>query len=77
MNEVNTLIIMTLLLLGSPGPAPIALAATGATAGVKNGLPFFADIMVLFSNYSLSAYTDMNHYLTAAMIIFLSAIPIG
>jgi threonine/homoserine/homoserine lactone efflux protein len=40
-----TLITTTALLLGSPGPAPLALAATGATFGAKNGLPFLFGIL--------------------------------
>jgi len=39
------LITTTALLLGSPGPAPLALAATGATFGVKKGIPFLAGIL--------------------------------
>ena len=41
-----TLIIATGLLLGSPGPVPIALAATGATFGFKQGLPFLLGILI-------------------------------
>ncbi len=33
------------LLLGSPGPAPLALAATGATYGARGGMPFLAGIL--------------------------------
>ncbi|NMP30036.1 LysE family translocator [Thalassotalea sp. M1531] len=40
------LISATALLLGSPGPAPLALAATGATFGIKKGIPFLAGILV-------------------------------
>ena len=39
------LITATALLLGSPGPAPLALAATGATFGVKKGIPFLTGIL--------------------------------
>ena len=39
------LITTTALLLGSPGPAPLALAATGATFGVKKGIPFLFGIL--------------------------------
>ena len=39
------LITSTALLLGSPGPAPAALAATGATFGVRRGVPFLAGIL--------------------------------
>ncbi|MGX5200674.1 LysE family translocator [Aliikangiella sp. IMCC44632] len=40
------LITATALLLGSPGPAPLSLAATGATFGVKRGIPFLSGILV-------------------------------
>ena len=40
-----SLIIATALLLGSPGPAPLALAATGAAYGVKKGVPFLYGIL--------------------------------
>ncbi len=41
-----SLIIATLLLLGSPGPATMALAATGATHGFKAGIPFLLGILL-------------------------------
>lgn len=41
-----TLITTTALLLGSPGPAPLALAATGATHGIKKGTPFLIGILL-------------------------------
>lgn len=37
--------VATALLLGSPGPAPLALAATGATYGARNGIPFLLGIL--------------------------------
>ncbi|GGD77888.1 LysE family translocator [Lacimicrobium alkaliphilum] len=40
-----SLVIATGLLLGSPGPAPLALAATGAIYGVKRGTPFLLGIL--------------------------------
>jgi threonine/homoserine/homoserine lactone efflux protein len=42
---ISTLITTTFLLLGSPGPAPLALAATGASHGFRNGVPFLAGIL--------------------------------
>jgi threonine/homoserine/homoserine lactone efflux protein len=39
------LVTTTALLLGSPGPAPLALAATGATFGFKKGIPFLIGIL--------------------------------
>ncbi|MCP3673481.1 MAG: LysE family translocator [Gammaproteobacteria bacterium] len=43
--SIISLITATSLLLGSPGPAPLALAATGATYGIKNGIPFLLGIL--------------------------------
>ncbi len=40
-----TLVITTAALIGSPGPAPLALAAVGATAGFKRGSLFLAGIL--------------------------------
>jgi len=44
-DSIISLIAATTLLLGSPGPAPLALAATGATYGIKNGIPFLLGIL--------------------------------
>jgi len=41
-----SLIVTTALLLGSPGPATLALAATGATVGFRRGSAFLAGILV-------------------------------
>lgn len=43
--SIISLLIATSLLLGSPGPAPLALAATGATCGIKKGIPFLIGIL--------------------------------
>ena len=43
---VTSLIITITLLLGSPGPAPLALAATGATYGIKQGIAFLLGILM-------------------------------
>lgn len=40
LESIVSLIAATGLLLGSPGPAPLALAATGATFGIRRGAPF-------------------------------------
>jgi len=41
-----SLIVTTTLLLGSPGPATLSLAATGAAVGFRKGIPFLAGILV-------------------------------
>ena len=43
--SIITLASVTALLLGSPGPAPLALAATSATFGIKKGIPFLIGIL--------------------------------
>ncbi|MCF2857631.1 LysE family translocator [Pseudoalteromonas sp. SMS1] len=40
-----SLVFTTFLLLGSPGPAPLALAAVGASSGVRAGLSFLLGIL--------------------------------
>lgn len=40
-----TLIGVVALLLGSPGPAPLALAAVGASFGVRRGIPFLLGVL--------------------------------
>ena len=41
-----SLVVATTLFLGSPGPAPLALAGVGATFGIKPGLPFLTGILL-------------------------------
>ncbi len=43
---IVTLILTSALLLGSPGPAPLALAAAGAVFGVRRSLPFLMGILL-------------------------------
>ena len=43
--SILSLSIATALLLGSPGPAPLAIAATSAAFGMKNGIPFLIGIL--------------------------------
>ena len=38
---ILALVLSTIVLIGSPGPTPLALAAAGATFGIKKGLPFY------------------------------------
>lgn len=45
LEQTIMLITATALLLGSPGPAPLALAATSATFGVRNSIPFLLGIL--------------------------------
>lgn len=43
---ILTLVLATGVLLGSPGPATLSLAAVGATFGVSSGLPYLAGILL-------------------------------
>lgn len=42
---IIALVSATALLLGSPGPAPLALAGTSAAFGIRRGLPFLLGIL--------------------------------
>ena len=67
-----SLVLTSLLLLGSPGPAPLALAAVGATAGVRKGIPFLLGILsglavaIIFAAVGLATLFD--HYPYAKLI---------
>ncbi|GGD08954.1 hypothetical protein GCM10011342_17250 [Aquisalinus flavus] len=57
MEEFVILFMAAFAMLGSPGPAPIALAASGAAWGYRATLPFYAGIMAgLFAAMLLSAF---------------------
>ena len=45
LEAVSSLVVATMLLLGSPGPATLALAATGAVFGFRGGTPFLIGIL--------------------------------
>ncbi|NOU52162.1 LysE family translocator [Pseudoalteromonas sp. JBTF-M23] len=45
MELIISLVLTTTLLLGSPGPAPLALAGVGASFGFKRGTGFLAGIL--------------------------------
>ncbi|GAB3685086.1 LysE family translocator [Salinisphaera aquimarina] len=42
---IASLVLTAALVLGSPGPAPVALAASSATFGLRRSLPFYGGIM--------------------------------
>jgi threonine/homoserine/homoserine lactone efflux protein len=46
LESIITLIIATAVLLGSPGPATLSLAAVGASFGVSRGLPYLGGILL-------------------------------
>jgi len=60
-----SLITATALLLGSPGPAPLALAATGATYGVKKGVPFLLGILLGLSCAIVGATAGLSVLFTS------------
>lgn len=43
---IIALVIATAALLGSPGPAPLSLAASSASYGIKKALPFYFGILL-------------------------------
>lgn len=72
LDALGSLLLAATLLLGSPGPATISLAATGAVFGIRGGLPFLwgilsgvavvmvlgaAGVVALFSAYPSSRLT--------------------
>ncbi|RYV02259.1 LysE family translocator [Shewanella sp. OPT22] len=67
-----SLVVTSLLLLGSPGPAPLALAAVGATAGVKKGIPFLMGILsglvVAITFAAVGLATLFDHYPFAKLV---------
>lgn len=62
-NEVITLVSVSVALLGSPGPAPLALAAIGASAGVKSGWPFLIGILCGLLVASIGAAAGLSFIL--------------
>lgn len=54
-----SLIITATLLLASPGPVPIALAAAGATVGFKKGLPFMGGMLTGLSLVILATFLGL------------------
>jgi len=46
LESIITLTIATAILLGSPGPATLSLAAVGATFGVRGGVPYLTGILL-------------------------------
>lgn len=82
---VLALVSTTALLLGSPGPAPLALAATSATYGFRNGIPFLLGILAGLSIAIFAAATGLAtlfslypkaqlvcQYVGAAYILFIA-----
>ena len=70
-----SLAVAAFLLLGSPGPAPLALAATGATFGVRAGLPFLMGILAGLAMAIVGASLGLNAFFMAfpeaAMVVQL------
>ena len=49
------LILAAASILGSPGPAPLSLAATGASYGFRRGLPYLAGLVLAIGIGCLAA----------------------
>ncbi|ESP94145.1 MULTISPECIES: LysE family translocator [Pseudoalteromonas] len=60
LEAVISLAVTAFLLLGSPGPAPLALAAVGASSGVKAGAPFLLGILTGLSVAIAAAATGLG-----------------
>jgi threonine/homoserine/homoserine lactone efflux protein len=68
-----SLLFMTLLLFGSPGPAPISLLASGANFGYRRNLPFLLGILtglalaMLLVNMGLSSLLESSPELASSL----------
>ncbi|KZN59270.1 hypothetical protein N473_03685 [Pseudoalteromonas luteoviolacea CPMOR-1] len=81
LEAIMSLAFTTFLLLGSPGPAPLALAAVGASSGVKKGMPFLLGILsgllvaIVASATGLGAlllgFPQLTHLLQVAALLYL------
>ena len=73
MEDLGALVLATLFLLGSPGPAPLSLAAAGATSGVRASLRFLAGILagitvcIVAAAYGIAAILEIHP--TAALVV--------
>ncbi|AOT11028.1 LysE family translocator [Pseudoalteromonas luteoviolacea] len=81
LDAIMSLAFTTFLLLGSPGPAPLALAAVGASSGVKKGMPFLLGILsgllvaIVASATGLGAlllsFPQLTHLLQVTALLYL------
>ncbi|KZN44431.1 LysE family translocator [Pseudoalteromonas luteoviolacea] len=81
LEAIISLAFTTFLLLGSPGPAPLALAAVGASSGVREGVPFLLGILsgllvaIVASATGLGAlllsFPQLTHVLQVAALLYL------
>ncbi|GGY50738.1 LysE family translocator [Parvularcula lutaonensis] len=46
LTSLGLLVLAAASILGSPGPAPLSLAATGASAGLRGGLPYLSGLVL-------------------------------
>jgi threonine/homoserine/homoserine lactone efflux protein len=71
-----SLTVFCLLLLGSPGPAPLAIAATGAVFGIRKGLRFLFGLLtgfvlvLLIQGGTMFLLVGKNLYLMQALQLF-------
>jgi len=62
---VLSLVVTAILLMGSPGPATLSLAATGATVGFRRGCPFLFGILLGLAFVISAAASGLATLLTA------------
>jgi len=55
-----SLVLTAALVLGSPGPAPVALAASSATFGLRRSLPFYCGIMAGLAMVALASAAGLG-----------------
>lgn len=73
LEAISTLVVATVLLLGSPGPVPIALAATGGVLGPRQGVPFLIGVLlglaVAISFGSAGVVTLFNAFPSSRLVV--------
>ncbi len=71
-----SLILFSLLLLGTPGPAPLAIAATGAVFGINKGFKFLFGLVVgfagvvLIQGFAMLMLVKQNHSIILGLQLF-------
>jgi len=57
---IASLVLTAALVLGSPGPAPVALAASSATFGLRRSLSFYAGLMIGLAMVALASAVGLG-----------------
>jgi hypothetical protein len=76
--SVGTLVLISLAIMGSPGPATISLVATGSVRGLRRSVPYLLGIIVATTLVLLAVATGITGVLLAlpaigSVLIWISA----